>query len=59
MFKKKLSSAELKKGVFDLFDKITISHYLEVYLSSSKIDCTFFIKLGDHNGADDLFSIAD
>jgi hypothetical protein len=45
LMKKKIAPSQLEKGVFNLFDKLNISHYLECYLSSSKLDCNFFIKL--------------
>ena len=35
-----------------------ISHYLEIYIASSKIDAAFFINLGDTNDKDMLLEIA-
>jgi len=43
----KISRKEQDSGVFQLFDKMAMSHFLEVYLSSSKFDCILFIKLKD------------
>jgi hypothetical protein len=57
LFKKKLSQKEIQTGVFDLFDKICLSHYLEVYLASVKMDSVFFLKLEDANDADDLHKV--
>ena len=34
---------------FNVFDNMCLSHYLEIYLSSSKLDCMFFLKLDDPN----------
>lgn len=59
LIKKKVPEKELKAGVFSLFDKITMSHYLECYLSSSKMDCMFFLRLTDSNDADDLYKVID
>ena len=52
LFSKRLSQKDIKKGVFNIFNKMQMSHYLEVYLTSSKIDCTYFMRLDDDN--DDL-----
>lgn len=54
LFKEKLSEAELKSGLVDVFDRICLSHYLEVYLASVKLDCLFFLKLEDANSGEDL-----
>ena len=35
----------MEKKVFQIFDKMCMSHYLEVYVASSKVDSCFFIKL--------------
>lgn len=58
LFKKHLTETEYKKGVFSLFDKMVISHYLEIYISSSKIDAAFFIDLADGNDKDMLLEIS-
>lgn len=42
-------SEDKHKGVFSLFNKIGISHYLEIYLSSKILDCGFFVRLSDSN----------
>jgi hypothetical protein len=57
LMKKKIAPSQLEKGVFNLFDKINLSHYLECYLSSSKLDCLFFIKLQDENGPETMNKI--
>lgn len=54
LFKSKIPAQALGKGVFDWFDKIHLSHYLEVYLASSKMDCMFFLKFEDQNDFQDL-----
>jgi hypothetical protein len=54
LMKRKIAPSQLEKGVFNLFDKLNISHYLECYLSSSKLDCNFFIKLQDENGPETM-----
>jgi hypothetical protein len=52
LFKKKLTPKEFEKSVFTLYDKMCISHYLEIYISSSKIDAAFFLNLKDSNEKD-------
>ena len=36
-------------GVFSLFNRIRIAHYMEVYLFSDSIDCGYFLRLSDNN----------
>ena len=57
LLKRKLPPKDLQKGVFSLFDKINVAHYLECYLSSSKIDAVFFLKLSDGNEQDSMLGV--
>jgi hypothetical protein len=57
LFKKLLTPKEFERGVFSLFDKMAISHYLEVYISSSKIDAAFFLNLKDDNDRDTILNV--
>jgi hypothetical protein len=57
--KKKLSSADLQKGVFSFMDKLHCSQYLECYLTSAKLDTVFFLKLVDSNTSQLLYDIVD
>jgi hypothetical protein len=61
LIKKKIPERDINRGVFNLFDKVTMAHYLEMYLASSKLDCIFFLKFVDENeeNPNDLYKIID
>lgn len=59
LISKTVSQKELKTGVFNLFNKLTLSHYMECYLSSPKMDCMCFLKLIDNNTTEFVYSIVD
>lgn len=39
----------MQSGVFGIFDLMKMSHYMEVYLSSGKMDCSYIMGLEDDN----------
>ena len=52
----------MQSGVFGIFDLMKMSHYMEIYLSSGKMDCSYLMFIEDDNaneGGDTLAQISD